>query len=107
MALCGVALASLLHTSPRDADRDATAIFAHDISFDEAAARVNNAGAGVLGVGATANDVVARLTNPTDTQSLQALREAGAWLFRPANTQDLCAPTTWSVAANTNNATSS
>ncbi len=106
LALCGVALVSFLQISPRDTDQDVTLIFAHDISFGEAAARTNNAGADILGVGATENIIVARLTDRADVQSRRALWEAGAWLLRAADTQGLCSAATWNVADNTNNATS-
>jgi hypothetical protein len=107
LTLCGVALVSILQISPRGTDRDVTAIFAHDISFDEAAARVNNAGAEVLSVGPAGNIVVARLTNSADTQSLRALREAGAWLVLSADTQNLCSAATQNGAAKPNNVTNS
>lgn len=92
MALCGLGIVGLLQSLPAPTDRDVTAIFAPHISFDEAAARVNDAGAAVLNVGFAGNVVIARLSEDSKTQSL---REVGAWLILSATPSELCTAGRW------------
>ncbi|MCE7998578.1 MAG: hypothetical protein HEP70_06955 [Rhodobiaceae bacterium] len=92
MALCGLGFVSLLQSLPARTDRDVTAIFAPSISFDEAAARVNDAGASVLNVGFAGNVVIARLGEHSKTQSL---RDVGAWLILSATAPELCTAGGW------------
>lgn len=87
MALCGLAVVSLIQSLPAPTDRDVTAIFAPHISFDEAAALVNDAGASVLNVGFAGNVITARLGEHSRTQSL---KEVGAWLILSATSPELC-----------------
>lgn len=99
MALCGLALVGFLQISHRENDRDVTVVFPPHISFGEAAARVNSAGAAVLSAGAAGNIVVARMKDPSDTQSL---REVGAWFIVLANAPELCSAAPWDEASQTN-----
>ncbi len=92
MALCGLGVVGLLQLLPAPTDRDVTAVFAPHISFDEAAARVNDAGASVLNVGFAGNVITARLGEETKTQSL---RDVGAWLILSATPPELCTAGGW------------
>ncbi len=93
MALCGLGLVGFLQFLPAQSDRDVMAVFAPHISFDEAAARVNAAGAEVLNAGFAGNMVTARLRENTNPQSL---KDVGAWLILSAATPDLCTAGGWS-----------
>ena len=92
MALCGLAVVSLIQSLPEPTDRDVTAIFAPHISFDEAAALVNDAGASVLNVGFAGNVITARLGENSKPQSL---RDVGAWLILSATPPELCTDRGW------------
>ena len=101
MALLGLFLVSFLHLSPTQADREVTAIFAPHISFDEAAARINDAGAVVLTAGSVGNVVTARLG---EHASIQALKDAGAWLILSATNSGLCTASGWTRGQGTTTA---
>lgn len=92
MALCGLAVVGLLQLLPAPTDRDVTAVFAPHISFDQAAARVNLAGASVLNVGFAGNVITARLGENAKSQSL---RDVGAWLVLSASPSELCTAGGW------------
>lgn len=92
MALCGLGIVGLLQSLPAPTARDVTAIFAPHISFDEAAARVNDAGASVLNVGFAGNVITARLGENSKAQSL---RDVGAWLILSATPPKLCTAGRW------------
>ncbi len=92
MALCGLVLVGLLHVLPARTDRDVTAIFASHISFDEAVARINDAGATVLNANPSGNVVMARLGENANTETL---RDAGAWLVLSATPSGLCTAGGW------------
>ncbi len=92
MALLGLFLVAFLHLSPAQSDREVTAIFAPHISFDEAAARINDAGAVVLTAGSAGNVVTARLGENANTQTL---KDAGAWLVVSATYSGLCTASGW------------
>ena len=87
LAILGLASVGFLQLSPEASDRDVTAIFAPGTSFAEAAARVNQAGAAVLGTGPSGNIVIARLIDGSDRQ---ALKENGAWLLLAAPSDEFC-----------------
>lgn len=87
LAIVGLASVGFLQLSPKASDRDVTAIFAPGTSFAEAAARVNQAGAAVLGTGPSGNIVIARLIGEADRQ---ALKENGAWLLLAAPSDEFC-----------------
>jgi len=103
MALCGLGVVGLLQLLPAATDRDVTAVFAPHISFDEAAARVNHAGASVLNVGFAGNVITARLGENSKTQSL---RDVGAWLILSATPPELCTASGWTKGQRTTTANS-
>ncbi|WOF75123.1 hypothetical protein QMT40_002786 [Parvibaculaceae bacterium PLY_AMNH_Bact1] len=92
MALCGLAVIGVLQIQPAPTDRNVTAVFAPHVSFDEAAARVNDAGAAVLNVGFAGNVITARLGANSKTQSL---KDVGAWLILSATPPELCTAGGW------------
>ncbi|HBM87755.1 MAG: hypothetical protein P1U69_09590 [Parvibaculaceae bacterium] len=92
MALCGLGAVGVLELLPAPTDRDVTVVFAPHISFDDAAARVNNAGASVLNVGFAGNVITARLGENSKSQTL---RDVGAWLILSASPSELCTAGGW------------
>ncbi len=87
MALCGLGLIGALHLLPARDARDVTVIFAPQISFGEAAKRVNAAGAVVLSTGESGNIITARLRENTPPKTLS---DVGAWLILSASAPEIC-----------------